>query len=226
MKISRQGYGHYTNGVNNQDFFYSEENFKMLLDGCSEATYSEVGTRLFVQLFSKLPDRLKLECFEENVKKIFDELLDSFKVWYKTQEELEEFIMDNLLFTIVACFETEDSFVVKMFGDGYVVSVNQNDRVSYLKYFYGKRPPYFVYKYCDLLEENVFKGYNFKTFTFSKKDFKRIGIATDGVLPIAKGELKKNFDELIVSKINSEYSAEGIILANIQMFNDDVTILI
>ncbi|MDO4282553.1 MAG: protein phosphatase 2C domain-containing protein [Clostridia bacterium] len=226
MKITRQGCAHYTNGMNNQDFCYLDQNLKMVLDGCSEAQYSEVGTRLFIQVFSTLPDRAKVECFEENVKKTFDELLEMFKKWFTTKEAVEEFIMDNLLFTIVACFEMEDSFIVKMFGDGYIVTVNKNDKVSYLKFFYGKRPPYFAYKYCELLEDNIFKDYHFKTFTFSKKEFQKVGVASDGIQPIAKGDIKTDFDTLIVSKVESEYGAEGIILANNHLFKDDITILI
>lgn len=228
MTISKQGDGHYQDGINNQDFFYFKEgeNLKMVLDGCSQAKYSEVGTRLFVQLFSLLPNRLDLECFEENVKKTFDNLLESFKLLYPTQEALEDFIMDNLLFTILACFETEDSFIVKMFGDGYIVTVNNQDRVSYLKYYYGRRPPYFVYKYCSLSDCDVFKDYNFKTYTFSKKDFKKVGIASDGIAPIARGDLKQNFDNMIVSELDVDYKAESLITANVYLFQDDVTISI
>lgn len=223
MKINKQGIGHYQDGVNNQDFFYEKENLKMVLDGCSAGAYTEIGTRLFVQLFDLLPEKFNVDSFEDNVKKIFDELLDKFSFWYKTQEELENFIMENLIFTIIACFETEDEFIVKLFGDGYIVTVNQCDRVSYMKHYYGRIVPYFVYRYC---ENNSFKECNFKTFTFSKKEFKKVGIATDGISPIATEYIKTNFDGLLTSKLDTEYSAEGIISANIQYFHDDVTILI
>ena len=222
MKISRQGYTHYSDGINNQDFYYTEGNMKMILDGCSDSKYSEIGTRLFVQLFATLPNRTKLECFEENVKYVFDKLLEQFKFWYKSQEDLENFIMDNLLFTIVACFETENSFVVKLFGDGYVVTENHNDCVSYIKHYYGRRPTYYVYKYCELIPNNIFKEYEFKTFTFSKEDFKEVGIASDGIAPIVKYDSLKTFDDIITSKLKSDYTAEGVILSNIQSFGDDV----
>ena len=117
MIVSKLGCSHYSGGINNQDFYYSEDNLKMVLDGCSEAKYSEIGTRLFTQLFSTLPDKLKLERFESNIKITFDNLLEKLKFWYPDQKSLDDFIIDNLLFTILACFETEDSFVVKMFGD-------------------------------------------------------------------------------------------------------------
>lgn len=223
MEINRQGHGHYVNGINNQDFFYKEENLRMVLDGCSDAKYSEIGTRLFSQLFRLLPERLNIDKFEDNVKQVFDELLERFSFWYKTQEELEDFIMENLLFTIIACFETEEEFIVKIFGDCYIVTINQNDRVSYMKHYYGKLPPYFAYKYCA---DTPFKDSHFKTYIFSKKYFKKVGVASDGIAPLAIGSFKSNFDSLLVSKIPADYSIEGIILANRSFFDDDVTFLI
>lgn len=223
MEINKQGHGHYLDGINNQDFFYKEENLKMVLDGCSDADYAEIGTRLFVQLFKLLEDRLNIDKFEDNVKQVFDELLDKFSFWYKTQEELEDFIMDNLLFTIIGCFETEEEYIVKIFGDCYIVTVNQNDRVSYIKCYYGKLPPYYAYKYCV---DTPFKESNFKTFKFSKKEFKKVGIASDGIAPLARGDFKTNFDSLLVSKIPADYSMEGVILSNRSFFDDDVTFLI
>lgn len=89
----------------------------MVLDGCSEAKFSEAGTRLFSQLFRTIEDYDKVEKFEDNVKITFDRIMSQLSKWYKTQEEIEDFIMENLLFTIVACFKKEDSYIVKIFGD-------------------------------------------------------------------------------------------------------------
>ena len=226
MKISRQGHGHYKDSVNNQDNLYEEGNCKMVLDGCSDGKYSEVGTRMFAQLFAVQPNRLDPDCFEKTVKDIFDLLVDSYGKWFQNPEKLEEFIMENMLFTIIACFEKEDEFVVKMFGDGYIVTVNQMDHVSYLKFCYGDRPPYVAYKYCASMEGTDWKEYEFKTFHFPKANFKKVGVASDGILPIVKGDINTNFDQLLASDMNAEYSAEGIILANLQLFDDDVTLVI
>lgn len=223
MKLNKQGYGHYGDGINNQDYYFTEDNVKMVLDGCSGAKFAEIGTRLFCQIFSKLPDRLKLECFEDNIKKVFEELLDFFSKWYHTQEEIENFIMDNLLFTIIACFETEDAVVVKMFGDGYIVTVNKEDCVSYMKFHYGNKPPYFAYKYCSV---EGYKDYEMKTYIFSKEYFKRVGVATDGIVPIVIGNVdSKKFDDIIVSD-SKDIIAEGFFLTNKIHFSDDVTLVI
>ena len=223
MIISSQGFGHFTSGLNNQDFGIKLPRMSIVLDGCSDAKYSEVGNRLFTQIFLKKEECENVEKFEDNVKSVFDDIVEMMKKYYATTEEFEEeFIMENLLFTIIACFETEDEYIVKMFGDGYIVTQNINECISYMKFSYGKCPPYFAYKYCNKPERKEFKDYNFKTFKFDKKKFMKIAIATDGIMPIAKGEVQ-GFDNCI-AKENIPV-AEMIIKTQKQKFNDDVTIV-
>lgn len=219
MIITSQGKGHFTQGINNQDFGIESSRALIVLDGCSAAKYSEVGTRLFAQLFSRKEEWDRAENFEDNVKDIFDDIINQMEKYYPERRDLEtEFIMENLLFTIIACFETEDKYIVKLFGDGYIITQNNRGLISYMRYSYGKCPPYFAYKYCDL-EDVRFKNHEFKTFIFDKKIFPKIAIATDGVMPIAKGEIGKIniFEEnkiLIQMKIDSQKNS----------FYDDVTI--
>ncbi len=219
MIITSQGFGHFTQGLNNQDFGMEMKRMVIVLDGCSGAKCSEIGTRLFAQLFSRKEEAENVEKFEDNVKSVFDDLIEMMKKYYPTQEDLEqEFIMNNLLFTIIACFETETEFIVKMFGDGYIVTQNAYDCISYIKFSYGKYPPYFAYKYCNI--EN-YKDYQFKTFTFDKKAFKKIAIASDGIMPIAKGEVN-GLDNCIVD--GNVVVVEMGIKNQRQSFYDDVTI--
>lgn len=220
MIINSQGFGHFTDGVNNQDFGIETPRMLLVLDGCSGAKYSEIGTRLFTQLFLKKEDFDNLEKFEDNVKDVFDELIDMMKRFYRTNEELEkDFIMDNLLFTIIACFKTEGKYIVKLFGDGYIVTQNSSGLISYMKFSYGKFPPYFAYKYCSGMEE--FQKYHFKTFEFDMKVFPKVGIASDGILPFAKGEIK-GIDNLIANQ--NKYAIEAAIKVQRQSFQDDVTL--
>lgn len=219
MIINSQGFGHFTKGLNNQDFGIETSRMVLVLDGCSEAKYSELGTRLFGQLFSKVENCDDVEMFEENVKNTFEDILEMMKNYYTSSEEFEqEFIMENLLFTIIALFETESEFVVKLFGDGYIITQNAQNNVSFMRHYYDKRPPYFAYKYCQLKE---FKDYQFKTFKFSKEHFKQVAIATDGVMPIARGELK-GIDDLIFDK--GKIQIENEIRNQRQLFFDDITI--
>lgn len=221
MIITSQGFGHFTSGINNQDFGIESEKMLLILDGCSAAKYAESGTRLFAQLFSRREDWDNLEKFEDNVKGVFDDLICLLEKYYPVREQLEkDFIMENLLFTIIACFETEDSYVVKLFGDGYIVTQNKKGLLSYLRFSYGKCPPYFAYKYCDLPGMN-FSHYDFKTFTFSKESFQKVIIATDGIMPIARGDIKGIDTGL--STGNAPLITMDI-RDNRTNFNDDVTI--
>lgn len=221
MIISSQGFGHFTMGQNNQDFGIESPRMLLILDGCSGAKYSEVGTRLFAQLFSRKDKWDSLENFEENVKNVFDDIIEMTGEYYKTREDLErDFIMENLLFTIISCFETEDKYIVKLFGDGYIITKNNRGSISYMKFSYGKCPPYYAYKYCNIEE---FSNYSFKTFEFDKKAFTNVVIATDGIFPIAKGIITAaGLDKAIIN--GNEALIRMAIRNNIQSFDDDITI--
>lgn len=221
MNICKQGNGHYLNGINNQDFYLREDNLKLLMDGCSDGKFSEVGTRLFYQFFSALEDRLDAEKFEENVKTVFTKMMKFFSETGK--EDATKFIVDNMLFTIIACFEFEDKFVVKYIGDGYIITVNSADMVSYIRLSYGKTPPYYAYNF---LSANTYdKELGFKTFSFDKAEFKNVGIASDGIAPIVEKKVTDDFQKIILG-IETRYTPEGIIKSNHSSFFDDVTILI
>lgn len=220
IKICRQGNGHYLDGLNNQDFCYMEKNLKLLTDGCSSGMFSEVGTRLFVQQFAQLDSRFDVTKFETNVEKTFFKICSLSSTFSKTKPE---FIMNNMLFTILACFELEDKWIVKFIGDGYLITVNKNDMISYTRLFYGKKPPYYAYNKLDT--ETYSEKLKFKTFVFPKKDFKIVGIASDGFAPIANNEINEDFTPFILNK-ESKYTPEGIIRSHQNSFFDDVTILV
>lgn len=221
MIITSQGFGHFREGLNNQDFGIETPRMLLVLDGCSGAKYSEAGVRLFAQLFSRKEDFDSVEKFEENVKSVFDDMIAMGAKYYKTPEELEnDFIMENLLFTIIACFQTEKEYIVKLFGDGYIATRNKQGSISYMKFYYGSQPPYFAYRYCDECG-GEFKSYNFKTIHFDKSIFPKIAIATDGIMPIAKGDIG-GVDAYLLDS-NQAY-AQLLIKSNNKYFEDDVTI--
>lgn len=219
MIITSQGFGHFTNGLNNQDFGIESSRMLLILDGCSDAKYSEIGTRLFAQLFMRKEEFDRVQKFEDNVKSVFNDIITMMEKYYPLYEDLEGFIMENLLFTIIACFKTEDKYIVKLFGDGYIITQNNKKLTSYIKFSYGKCPPYFAYKYCHLAVSIDFADYNFKTFTFDKKIFPKVGIATDGIMPIAKGYVT-GLDNIVSV---DEYLIKMILKNQRQNFYDDIT---
>lgn len=221
MIITSQGYGHYTQGLNNQDFGCETPQMVLILDGCSGAKYSDAGVRLFAQLLSRKEDCDKEEFFESNVKSTFKDIIEMSSKYYKTQDDLENnYILENLLFTIIACFQTKDNFIVKLFGDGYIITQNKYGSISYMRFSYGQCPPYWAYKYCSE-HTDFFKNYNFKKFVFDKKIFEKVAIATDGIMPAALGQLE-NFDRVL--KEGNEEIIKWTLNKNRQIFDDDVTI--
>lgn len=219
MIICSQGFGHFTENQNNQDFGMETPRMLLVLDGCSGAKYSEVGTRLFTQLFFKRQDFEEHEQFEANVKAVFDDLLRMMRPYYLNRQELEkDFIMENLLFTILACFQTDDKFIVKLFGDGYILTENKQGCMSFMRFSYGKFPPYFAYKYCSAMN---FQNYSFKTFEFDRRIFHRVGVASDGILPIVKGDVS-GLEPLL--KKQNELMLHLAMKSQRQSFFDDVTI--
>ena len=220
MQICRQGNGHYLDGLNNQDFFFEEGNLKMIMDGCSEGKFSEVGTRLFAQAFSQLETRLDLSHFEQNVEDAFMKTCSI--AGSKSGNEFEAFVINNMLFTIIACFELEDKFIVKFIGDGYIITVNKYNSLSYIRLFYGKSPPY--YSYNKLETDDYPTPLTFKTFEFSKQEFKKVGIASDGLSPIVDKLTNQPFEYFFLGK-ETIYKPEGVINSNRTAFYDDVTIL-
>jgi len=219
MIITSQGFGHFTQGLNNQDFGMETDRMLLVLDGCSGAKYAEVGTRLFGQLLSKKEEYDNPEKFEEKVKETFEDLLQMFGKYYESDDEFEnDFIMENLLFTIIACFDAGDKYIVKMLGDGYIFTQNNQGRLSYMKFSYGKCPPYFAYRYCPSVD---MQNLQFKTYEFEKQFFPRVGIGSDGILPIVKGEVT-GIDPIIA--VGNEIVLATLIKGQRQRFYDDVTI--
>ncbi len=217
MIITSQGFGHFVDGINNQDFGIESSRAIVILDGCSGAKYSEVGTKLFAQLLKRKEDWDNVEKFEDNVEETFNNIIQMFRPYY-TDEKLENFIMDNLLFTIIALFQDEEKFIVKIFGDGYVVSQNKKRRISYMKFYYGKCPPYYAYRFCRSYSQ--FLDHDFKTLHFSKKSFSNIGIATDGIVPVVTGLAKIEDEDVIKCDKLLKMQIEELH----KSFYDDVTI--
>jgi len=218
--ICRQGNGHYAENLNNQDYYFTEGNLKLITDGCSGCKFSEVGTRLFNQCFGSLKDRLNADKFEKNVETCFSKITSALSDFKKDQSD--DLIANNLLFTIIACFELEDKFVVKFIGDGYIIAVNQNDMLSFIRLSYGKTPPYYAYN--KLSTQTYDKKLKFKTLEFPKKDFKKVGIASDGIMPIAEKKINEDFEPFFLG-VPTKYTMEGLIKVHQNLFYDDVTIL-
>ncbi len=66
----------------------------------------------------------------------------------------------------------------------------------------------------------MLKDVSFKKFVFDKQFFKRVGIATDGIKPIAKGDI----DTFELKRLKEKKSCEAAIIGQRYLLYDDLTL--
>lgn len=227
IRVSKMGSDHVFANTNNQDFALGLLNMKIVLDGCGSGKHSEVGARLFAQLFARKAkeyfdngETINEENFIDTVNNIFQKMLELCSD--------TAFIFQNYCFTILVCFEFEDEFVVYSCGDGYIIKENE-EGITFEKLDDGEYPAYYIYNFItdkDILEAYK-EGVSFKVTRFSKKEYTNIGVATDGLrfsenlLDVEKNKLMKYLHErkgpAIEKLVNRNNTQNGL-------FHDDISI--
>lgn len=226
IRVCKMGSDHNFANMNNHDFAFNLLNMKIVMDGCGSGKHSEVGTRLFGQLFARRAkeyfDKGESIC-EEN----FIEVVNG--IFYKLLGLCSDtsFIFNNYCFTILVCFELEDEFVVYSCGDGYIIKENE-EGISFDKLDDGEYPCYYVYNFVDSKALKEYKeGVQFKVTRFAKTDYFNVGVASDGLryaenlLEIENNKLLKFLHEgkgpqieVLINRNNRKN----------EMFHDDISI--
>lgn len=224
IAVCKIGSDHVNYGIANQDAYVSLDKIKIAMDGCGSGKYSEVGVRLFSELLTikvEQGEEITPENFVQFVKETFDKLTS---ISYT-----DKFFMDTLCFTILACFELEDSFVVFTCGDGYILTFRngvfepiETEEVTIIN---GQEyPRYYIYNYG---EYGLYEGaVNLKVHYFPKSEFNMVGVATDGFRyhKFLKPEEKEKF---IKAFYDGKKGIIGqVINRNSRVFKDDITICI
>lgn len=178
--ISKMGSDHKFANMNNQDFTFNILNMKVVLDGCGTGKHSEVGVRIFSQLFAReckaYIDRGE-EINENNFRLVVDIV---FSKMLALCSDIS-FLFQNYCFTILICFEHEDEFVVLSAGDGFIIKEDENG-ITFDVLDDGEYPAYYVYNFVQpksLLKEYK-EGVSFKEHHYSKEEFMNVGVASDG----------------------------------------------
>jgi hypothetical protein len=207
MFLNKIGFEHFEYNINNQDFGFVTNGIKCVVDGCSEGHSSEVGVKLFCEFF-------KDGCTP--VTEVFDKL---FALLDKTSNHIKNY----LCFTILSVFESEDLFSVYYCGDGYIIKQKINDEIEFEKLDDGEFPKYFAYNYLSPEHLTYYKdGVTMNIKTFSKAEYKNIGVATDGLRYIFGKEYENEF---IYYLHNGKLSAlKRLINREHKHFKDDITI--
>lgn len=208
MHIVKMGKEHIDMGINCQDFAIEQIKFKMIVDGCSACTNSEIGAKVFCHLFPKMG---------YNVRRTFNML----RAIYDTDRELK----DNLLFTILMVKEMEDFYEVAVCGDGYIIKQRWDDTIEYEEFDFDSAPPYYAYNllYDKTCLTKYVDGVTFENYIFPKSEYKNIGVASDGLRYILKGFKLDEFERIL--KNGKEVPMKLFINRNIQEFKDDISIV-
>lgn len=221
IALSHIGTDHIYAGKNNQDYKLCGPNMKFVFDGCGSGSSSEVGSRLFTQLFMqegtelmKNGETIGEENFEEIVKKVFERMTSISKE--------PSFLFNNYCFTILACFETETEYVVLSCGDGFII-LDDGKNISFQKLDDGEYPKYYIYNYIE--DKGVLKEYKdgvrFTVNRFSKERYQVVGVATDGLRFYS--ELSEQDQAKFARSLHAGNS--GQIERMINLCNEDKTLL-
>lgn len=211
--VNKIGSEHIASNKNNQDFYMAREDEICVVDGCSEGSHSEVGAKLFCQLFQ----------YNSDVNAVFKKLLSICP-----DKDNYKFVKDNLLFTILSAHIYEDSYIIGHCGDGYIITQDYDDNIQYIKLEDEfEFPRYYAYNYIDRDKLSTYKdGVEFDIAMFPMQWYKRIGLASDGIRYILDSVFKDDLSKAIIDNkpnriarlINKDKTLET------PMFKDDITI--
>lgn len=103
-----------------------------IADGCSSATFSDFGAKMWCAKFihSNLSD---IECLDEIIECVANLGLPS----------------ESLYSTFLGIDCLDNGFLVYSSGDGYIVGVNHNNKLNITKYDYNNMPYYLAYSLYD-----------------------------------------------------------------------------
>lgn len=209
MFINKIGMEHLESGMNCQDYGFESVYESVVCDGCSEGKHSEVGAKLFCQLYKDCGD----------ARDVFTELSGLF---YREVEQLKDF----LCFTILRLYKEDDFFQVSYCGDGYIILQDHDGNITFEELSDGEYPKYYIYNYISPEYLKHYKdGVSFSQKTYSKEEYAKVGIASDGLRYIlqADEELKQEFVNCL--KSGKELKTKLFINRNHNIFKDDVTIV-
>lgn len=210
MFINKIGMEHLESGMNCQDYGFIGEHSSYVCDGCSEGKHSEVGAKLFCHL---------KETTLHDVNEIFSAMCNLIG-------ETPKWKRDFMSFTILRLSETEVEFYVNYCGDGYIILQDHDGNITFEELSDGEYPKYYIYNYIPPEYLKHYKdGVSFSQKTYSKEEYAKVGIASDGLRYIlqADEELKQEFINCL--KSGKELKTKLFINRNNKIFKDDVTIV-
>ena len=206
-----------------QDYAISTNNLAVVLDGCGSGEHSEIGSHKMGELLRKKSKKINEGNFEDIAYTSFFEIV--------MEDDSEERIISELQFTVIACLETRKDFIVYSAGDGFIITVDKSNEVSYIQLdndvnvANGEAPKYLAYNYIPNRQRYSTKVTFGKKY-FPKGRYKFVYVASDG-LRFVLGEKfpfneKKLFEKALVDRKQGEI--ETILSRNRTLILDDISI--
>ena len=237
-----QDYGKYeviTEEKYGKDYSRLVKTHKVVCDGCSEGKHSEVGVKLFVSKFNAdtiggmeipLSQTIRFVCCKDYFKAVkgYPQI--------NAVDLDDSMIKDYCCFTILSVKEVKgvvtniesdlNFFMVEYCGDGYIITQDYEDNIEFIRLDDGEYPKYLAYNFIrDKSRMKQYQdGVNVIRKDFPMKNYKNVGVASDGIRFILEeeGELKDKFIQLL--RENKEVKMKRFININQDIFKDDVTI--
>lgn len=218
MVINKIGQQHIDYGTNCQDYGVEADGVKVVCDGCSEGKHSEVGAKTFCHLFVN-DSRIVHDWSVYTMAAAFGEMLGIYG-------QSATSIRDFLCFTILMVTESESDFTVTYCGDGFIVKERLDGSIEFEELSDGEYPKYFAYNFVDKDSLKHYKdGVVFTERTFSKMEYKNIGVASDGIrFAMSDPDILREFMEALQS--GKESKVKRFINKNQRVFQDDTTIVL
>lgn len=207
----------------NQDYAVSTDNIAVVLDGCGSGKHSEVGSSRMGEAIRKKSTKLNEKNFESFANTTLNEFL--------MEDTSDERFIAEFQFTIVACIETKEDFVVLRAGDGFIITVDKSNSVRYIQLdnniniANGGAPEYIAYNMNPSplrYNSNVY----FNKMQFSKSEYSSVYVASDGFRFI----LDKNFpadEKAIIENAliqRDQNTIEMVLKRNQSKILDDISI--
>lgn len=227
MKIVKMGTAHKENDINCQDAVGSYKDIiKIVCDGCSEGKHSEVGAKLFCEMFiKKYSEFINKGKSPMHVPTLMVIVIDELIQFIGNDAQT---IKDYLSFTVLIATKTpgDNCFHVYYCGDGYIIVDNNNEGITLKKIDYGEYPKYLAYNYINssLMKEY---GTGVEIDEMILENCKNVGVASDGIRFVAEldddSELKKEFKQILSD--GKEIKMKLFFNRNSKLFQDDFSIV-
>jgi len=224
MFINKTGSEHIEYGINNQDYGFENDRYKVVVDGCSSGQHSEVGAKLFCKIFEEATEKAEVALNLDFITYLIDSI---FAVIIKTTGSSNKDLRDYLSFTIFIAQKNGEKTDIFYCGDGYFFTLEERV-IDYTCIDNGEYPFYYMYNfisnkkaYKDLItiEDIKIRHINIDT------DFKDVGVATDGLRYVLRNKnIKPKFETLLINR--ETFKMKRFLNINKEKLKDDITFIL